>query len=111
MSAVGFNGRTSRVVAAVVIIGMVLSLGLAGFASFYASSEPDGLERVAADSGFGDAAQDSAAADSPVADYALGGDEGRFGVGMAGVIGVGITALIAFGVFALLRPREDRAPQ
>jgi hypothetical protein len=108
---VGLNGRTSRVVAVVVIVGMVLSLGLAGIASFYASSAPDGLERVAEDAGFAESAQDSAAADSPLAGYAAGDDEGRFSVGMAGLAGVGVTALVAFGLFAVLRPREDRAAQ
>lgn len=105
------SGKTSRVVAIVVIAGMVLSLGLAGIASFYASSAPDGLERVAEDTGFAESARDSAVADSPVAGYAVGDDESRFSVGTAGLAGVGITALVAFGMFAVLRPRQERAGQ
>lgn len=105
------SGKTSRAVAIVVIVGMVLSLGLAGIASFYASSAPDGLERVAEETGFAGSARDSAAADSPAAGYVLGDEDGHVSVGMAGLAGVGITALVAFGLFAVLRPREDRTPQ
>lgn len=105
------SGKTSRVVAIVVIVGLVLSLGLAGVASFYASSSPDGLERVAEDTGFAESARDSAVADSPVADYALGDGDSRFSVGAAGLTGVGITALVAFGLFAVLRPRQERSGQ
>lgn len=95
---------TVRAVAAVVIVGMLASVVLASVASFYASSAPDGLERVAQDEGFAGTARDSASADSPLADYTTGGDD-RFSVGMAGLIGVAITAVAAFGLFAVLRPR------
>lgn len=99
---------TRRAIAIVVIVGMVVSLGLAGVASFYASGAPDGLERVAEDTGFADQAQDSATAGSLVADYSVGDDDGRFSVGTAGLVGVGITAAAGFGLFALLRPRARR---
>lgn len=99
--------NSGRIVALIVVIGMVASIALASVGSFYASSAPDGLERVAEDTGFGAAAQGSAAAGSPLAGYAVGDDESRFSVGAAGLLGVGITALVAFGLFALVRPRHD----
>jgi cobalt/nickel transport protein len=40
-----------------IIIGLLLSVLLAGGASFYASSSPDGLEKVAGDIGFIDTAK------------------------------------------------------
>ena len=46
---------------------------MAGVASYYASSHPDGLEHVAEQTGFLDSAEDSATADSPLADYQTSG--------------------------------------
>ncbi len=65
-----------------------MSLVIAGFVSYYASSEPDGLEKVAGDQGFIDAAQDSANAALPTADYGIAGVESeRLSVGLAGILG------------------------
>lgn len=88
-------------------IVLVVSLVLAGVVSAQASSEPDGLERVATDHGFIDSATDSAVAGSPLADYSVAGvHNDRLSVGLAGIIGVLVTALLAFGLFLLLRRRR-----
>ena len=50
-----------------VAAGLVLSLLLAGGASYYASSQPDGLEKVAGDIGFIETAKDHSLADSALA--------------------------------------------
>ena len=103
-----FRKRTTRGVAVVVLVGMLASILLATVASFYASSAPDGLERVARDTGFDDQAQESATADSPIADYAFSGvEDERISVALAGLIGVAITGVIGFGLFAALKPRSD----
>lgn len=87
-------------------IGLAVSLVLAGVVSYYASSSPDGLERVAADIGFGEHAQDSATAGSPLSDYGVSGvDDARLSVGLAGILGVLLTGAVAFGLFALLARR------
>lgn len=90
----------------IVGIGLAASLLLAGVVSYYASSSPDGLEKVAEDIGFIDSAEDSAVADSPLSDYGVSGvaDE-RLSVGLAGVVGVLLTAAIAFGLFMWLGRR------
>lgn len=98
----------------VVGIGIVVSLLLAGAISFYASSSPDGLEKVAEDQGFIDTAQDSAVAGSPLADYGVSGvEDERLSVGLAGIVGVLLTLVIAFGLFWWLgrgrRSGDDRA--
>ena len=82
----------------------LISLAIAGGLSFYASSHPDGLEKVAEDTGFLDTAKDSAVSDSPLADYGISGvaDE-RVSVGLSGVIGIFVTAAIAFGTFTLIK--------
>lgn len=84
-------------------IGIVLSVVAAGFVSFYASSAPDGLERVAEDHGFLEQAQDPANASLPTADYALAGVENeRWSVGLSGIIGVLVMIVLAFGLFWLI---------
>jgi hypothetical protein len=87
-------------------VGLAVSLLLAGVVSYYASSSPDGLEKVAGEVGFIDDAQDSAVAGSPLSDYGIEGvaDE-RVSVGLAGIIGVLVTAAVAFGLFMWLGRR------
>ena len=94
-----------------VAVGLVLSLVLAGGASYYASSQPDGLEKVAGDIGFLDSAEESAVEDSPLAGYGVAGVENeRISGGLAGIIGVASTAAVSFGLFyALRRFKKDKS--
>lgn len=91
--------------------GLTLSLVLAGGVSYYASSHPDGLEKVAGDVGFLDTAKESAVQDSPLAGYGVAGVKNeRISSGLAGVIGVASTAAISFGLFyALRRFKKDKS--
>ncbi|MBQ1089589.1 energy-coupling factor ABC transporter permease [Streptomyces sp. B93] len=93
------------------IAGLVTSLVLAGFVSFYASADPDGLEKVASDNGIDEKAEDHGLADSPLADYGVKDvDDARLSGGLAGVIGVGLTVVAGTGVFwAVRRRRSDQA--
>lgn len=88
--------------------GIVAALVLAGFVSFYASSSPDGLEKVAADKGIDKKSQEHASADSPLADYGVKDiSDARISGGLAGVIGVGATVVVGSGVFWAVRRRRD----
>ncbi|MCH0564278.1 MULTISPECIES: energy-coupling factor ABC transporter permease [unclassified Streptomyces] len=99
--------RTSR--RALWLTGLVTSLVLAGFVSFYASSSPDGLEKVAADHGIDQKAAGHAAADSPLAGYGVKDvADARLSGGLAGVIGVGATAVAGSAVFWTVRRRRTR---
>jgi len=90
------------------LTGLVASLLLAGFVSFYASSDPDGLEKVAADQGIDQKAKEHASADSPLADYGVRDvDDTRLSGGLAGVIGVGVTVVAGSGVFWAVRKRRS----
>jgi len=83
-----------------VLLGLGLSLLLAIFISPYASSSPDGLEKVAEDHGFLSKAEDREPTwtHSPVPDYAVPGVESESAAtGLAGLVGT----LIVFG-FALV---------
>lgn len=85
------------------ISGFLISLFLAGVISFYASSSPDGLEKVAEDIGFIESAQEHSNADGVLADYGVKGvDNERASVGLAGVIGVIGTAIIAGVLFRFI---------
>ncbi|WP_432082378.1 energy-coupling factor ABC transporter permease [Streptomyces sp. WAC 04229] len=93
------------------ITGLVTSLVLAGFVSFYASANPDGLEKVAADKGIDEKTEEHANADSPLADYGVEDiANARVSGGLAGVIGVGVTVVAGSAVFwAVRRRRSDDA--
>ncbi|MFE7439094.1 energy-coupling factor ABC transporter permease [Streptomyces chartreusis] len=94
-------------------VGLVTSLVLAGFVSFYASANPDGLEKVAADHGIDKKAEDHSTADSPLADYGVKDiTDARLSGGLAGVIGVGVTVVAGSAVFWAVRRRrtDDVSP-
>ena len=89
------------------IAGLLVAVGLALVVSGFASSSPDGLERVAEDKGFLETAQDHLFADGPLADYAVKGvDNERLSTGLSGLVGV----LITFGVgLGAVRAAQDHA--
>ena len=92
------------------IAGFVISLFLAGVVSFYASSSPDGLEKVAGDIGFIETAKDNVNSDGSLADYGVKGiDNERASVGIAGVIGVIGTAVIAGVGFKLIARKPKKS--
>ena len=89
------------------IAGFVLSLALAGGVSYYASSSPDGLEKVAEEIGFIDTAKDHSNADGALADYSVKGVENsRLSTGAAGVIGVLATGAVSTGLFMWVRRKS-----
>jgi cobalt/nickel transport protein len=91
------------------IAGFIVSLFLAGVVSFYASSSPDGLEKVAGEIGFLDTAKDHANSDFALADYGVAGvDNERFSVGLAGTIGVVATGAVAVVLFVALGRKKKQ---
>ncbi|MFF3452198.1 energy-coupling factor ABC transporter permease [Streptomyces sp. NPDC002667] len=95
------------------ITGLVTSLVLAGFVSFYASASPDGLEKVAKDKGIDTRTKPHASEDSPLAGYGVKDvSDARLSGGLAGVIGVGATVAAGSGVFWAVRRRRtaDTSP-
>lgn len=84
--------------------GLVVAVLLAFLVAPEASSEPDGLEKVAIDEGFVDGASDHDLADSPTADYGVSGvDDDRLSTGLAGVIGIAVTFVVSGGLLLLVR--------
>ncbi|MEV4802990.1 energy-coupling factor ABC transporter permease [Nonomuraea sp. NPDC049421] len=88
--------------------GVGVTLVLAGVVSFFASGDPDGLEAVAENKGFGDQAADHQFGTWALADY---GDVGGIPVGVAGIIGVGLVLLIAGALGYAARGRDKSSDQ
>jgi hypothetical protein len=94
---------------ALVVAGLLVALLLAGVLSFYASSRPDGLNRVAEDKGFSDTRQEHATDGSPFAGYdAAGVSGGRLSKGVAGVVGCVVVLALAGGLTFVVRRRAAR---
>ncbi len=92
------------------VVGILVALLIAGVGSYYASSHPDGLEYVAAKTGFIDSQKKPVDTGSPFADYGTKGvDNERISGGIAGIAGVGITFLLGGLLFRVLRRREPQA--
>jgi len=84
--------------------GLLVALGFAAVVSQFAVDEPDGLERVAEDEGFIDAATDHAFGDSIFADYATRGiDNEQISLAVAGVAGVVLTLTVMGGIASATR--------
>ncbi|WP_062431367.1 energy-coupling factor ABC transporter permease [Herbidospora daliensis] len=94
---------TPKPVRPFLIGGGIVALLLAGVVSFFASSSPDGLERVAEDEGFLGAATDHSFGGFFLADY---GDVGGIPVGVAGIIGVAITLLVGGAILWAVRQKN-----
>ena len=89
------------------VIGLLLALGVA-LLSPLASSDPDGLERVAEDSGFLDRAED--APYEAIPDYAFPGIENpAISTIIAGLIGTLLLFGLGYGLAWLLRRRSQSA--
>ncbi|HEU0042126.1 MAG TPA: energy-coupling factor ABC transporter permease [Jiangellaceae bacterium] len=80
--------------------GGLTTVVLAGLVSLFASASPDGLEYVADDQGFADAARDHPFGQFVLADY---GDVGGIPVGLAGLLGVLVTVVVGALVFRIVR--------
>lgn len=92
---------------ALVVAGIVVALLIAGVASFYASSDPDGLAKVSEDKGFSNTEKQHDAADGPFAGYETKGvDDARLSGGAAGVVGSLVVLAVAGGVVLLIRRRR-----
>ena len=100
-----------RPLAGFAVVAIIVTVVLATAASPFASSSPDGLEKVAADTGIDAGVRASAAADSPLADYGVAGVEHEgFGTSLAGIAGVAITVAVGLGTFSIIRRRNALQP-
>lgn len=87
-----------------VAVALAVAVGLAVAVSPFASSSPDGLNKVAEDKGFIDKEAPHSIQDgSPIPDYAFPGVKNeRVATGLAGFVGTLTVFAIGFGLAALL---------
>lgn len=92
-------------------IGLVVAAVLAALAGPFASSDPDGLQRVAADQGFADTEREHALGDAPLAGYSVEAvEDERVGTGVAGVAGAMAAAAATTALVTLVRRRREDGP-
>ena len=90
-------------------LAVALAIGLATAVSPFASADPDGLERVAADNSFAHRAESRGGA--PISDYAFPGVENeRLATGLAGFTGTLALFAAGYGLAFALRRRRRAAP-
>lgn len=91
-----------------VAAGIAVSIVLVVFVAPIAASDPDGLERVAEDTGFAAAAEDNAFT-GPFADYGVAGmDNETLGTVVAGLLGTGVTFAAGMFLVGIARRRSHR---
>ena len=90
--------------------GLLVAIGLAMLVSGFASSSPDGLNKVAEDHRFATTAKQHLFENGPLAGYAVKGvGNDRLSIGISGLIGVLVTFGIGLALFAVVRAmRSDR---
>ena len=87
------------------VLALAVAIGLATAVSPFASSSPDGLERVAEEKAFLDQGRLHAVQeDAPVPDYAFPGvEDERLATGLAGFVGVLVVFAVGSGLAVILR--------
>jgi hypothetical protein len=92
---------------AFVVVGLSVAIALATVVSQWASSDPDGLNKVAEDKGFASTEREHDLSDSPVAGYEVEGvEDERISKALSGLLGVGLTFAVGAGLFAIVRGRK-----
>ncbi|CAN5868164.1 energy-coupling factor ABC transporter permease [soil metagenome] len=93
-----------------VIAGLLVALLFAVVVSQFAAPDPDGLERVAENTGFAESAQEHALGGGIFADYATAGiGNETLSLAIAGIVGVVITLAVMTGLFMAVRDRGRAA--
>jgi cobalt/nickel transport system permease protein len=96
---------------AFLLSGLAVALVLAVVVSQFAASAPDGLQKVAEDSGFAASAQGHAMGGSMFAHYATAGVANpTLSLAIAGAAGVVITLAVGAGILYAVRERRSEEP-
>ncbi|MGB9597444.1 MAG: PDGLE domain-containing protein [Candidatus Poribacteria bacterium] len=95
-----------------IIIGIVVSMFLAGLISIFASSWPDGLEKVAEDIGFLEKGEVEPPIKSPIPDYTFPGIKNeKLATSISGILGTAVVFVLGYGVSALIKRKDQHRNQ
>ena len=94
-----------------ILIGLGLSLFVGVVLSPFASSSPDGLEKVAEDRGFIEMAHEESLTPEIIPDYEMPGVEGSWATSAAGFAGTLIVYFAGFGMAKLLAKKKTTITQ
>jgi hypothetical protein len=104
-------GRRRLSLLSFVAIGLAVTAALVIVVAPRANSNPDGLEKVAADTGIDGAVQPHSLGDGPFADYATTGvDHAALGTIIAGLVGVTATFVLCAALVYVVRRRRSTTP-
>lgn len=103
------GGGTGLPMKTFTVLALAVAVGLAVAISPFASSSPDGLEKVAEKKAFLDQGKAHPIQDgSPIPDYAFPGiGNARVATGMAGFVGTLVVFAVSYGLGALVRRRRS----
>lgn len=102
--------RRSMPIRTFAIGGILAALFFGAIVSQFAVDNPDGLERVAIDTGFVESGQDSAVGGSIFADYATAGLENEgLSLAIAGITGTLLALAVGWGLFSAVREKRPRS--
>lgn len=91
-----------------VVAALLVTIALGGGVSYYASPNPDGLERVAIDQGFDTRGTSPDQQESPLAGYGVTGiDHVRLSTAAAGVAGVAGCFLLTYVISSATRRKSQ----
>lgn len=91
-----------------IIIGIIVSLFLAGLISIFASPWPDGLEKVAEDKGFLEKGEVEPPIKSPIPDYVFPGVKNeKVATSIAGILGTVVVFVLGYGVSVLIKRKDQ----
>ena len=89
--------------------GVLAALLFATVVSQFAVDNPDGLEKVAEDTGFIDSGEEHSLADSLFSDYATEGITNEtLSLAVAGIVGTLVAGLVVYGLFVATRENRKR---
>jgi len=90
-----------------ILILLGIAVLAAVFLSPFASTKPDGLERVAEDKGFLEKGEGPQAINSPIPDYIVPGIKNdKLATSIAGLIGVAVAGALGLVLGAVLKKKE-----
>lgn len=107
LDAAALRDRTPVGMRGFVTAGVLVTVVVATVVSQFSSSAPDGLERVAQDTGIAAAASEHALAGGVFADYAIAGLRNEaVSLAVAGAVGTALTLAVGAGLFVTVRGRR-----